>query len=168
MRSLGLLAVLLALLAVAAVGLVLSSSGGSPPAAADGDTLAAIPSPTWERYCELGPPPGEWESWEAFLEYGRGVIEKYGPPPTPQPVPFDEAAFKGPAPLGFSSWKEFAEHADAIRDELDASGAKARANCTGKQVCVQTSQGPVCVAPAGEPGQICLGDGCPTPDRWRS
>jgi hypothetical protein len=183
--------VLIVLGALAGLGVALSSGNGAPPAAGDidespapqehgiaqdwywtpaapaapnGDSSALGPTPTWEKYCHLGPPPGEWESWEAFIEYGRGIIEKYGPPPTPEPVPFDEAVFEGRPPSGYSSWQEFARDVEAIGDEVEASGASARAACTGEQVCVETSFGPVCVAPPGEPAWFCAGGDCPTPE----
>lgn len=138
---------------------------GSPLArqgAASDRASAAEPTPTWEKYCYLGPPPAGWDSWETFIEYGRSIIDKYGPPPTLEPVAFDQSNFQGPPPLGYDSWQEFSSREVAVQQEIQASGGEAQAACTGKPVCVQTSFGPVWVAPPGEGVQLPLGgDECP-------
>lgn len=178
------IAVLVVLGVLAGAGIALSSNSGTSPAAGDphltqdwywtpapsapGDGLsAAVPTPTWEKYCHLGPPPDPWESWEALFEHARQVIERYGPPPTPDPAMFPTPIFEGPPPPGYPSWEAFVEDTEKLFEEVQATGAEARAACTGEQVCVETSFGPVCVAPPGEGVQFCLGDGCPTPELWR-
>ncbi len=124
------------------------------------------PTATWTAHCELGPAPGPYHSWDELFAHATEVAATYGPPPTPDPASFPTPKFDGPPPPGFSSWQAFENQSLKLFDEIQASGAQGRANCTGKQVCVQTSRGPVCTAPAGQPGYICMGPGCPTPEIW--
>jgi hypothetical protein len=162
------LAVLGMLVAAAALALTLAHGSGGSGASAGGGAayVPGIPTPTWEKYCELGPAPQPWDSWEELFAHAKDVIEKYGPPPTPDPASFPTPEIDGPPPPGYRSWDDFADESLKVFEEIRASGAEARANCTHQQVCVETSRGPVCVAPAGEPAYFCAGDGCPTPEIW--
>jgi hypothetical protein len=177
MRAFAPFAVLGALVGAALLAVMLAHGGDKQAVIADADLgppptttashSAAVPTPTWEKYCELGPAPKPWHSWEELFAHAKDVIEKYGPPPTADPASFPTPDIKGPPPPGYSSWDAFEKESLKILDEIQASGAVGRAACTHKPVCVETSRGPVCVPPPGEGMQICLGDGCPTPEIWR-